>query len=142
MAIVGVLPKFVPVAQEWSERSENAEVAGQADLWRRPGGDDRVYVEDMLVPLQCLLNGTTARREKRASVRYYHVALDCHEVIVAEGLAVESYLDTGTRVASATGDARLKTTSRALTLRKATITGTMRQDVEVDRLIDPSVHNK
>ena len=49
------------------------------------------------------MNGTTIRQEARESVTYYHVELDCHEVIVAEGLAVESYLDTGNRAAFANG---------------------------------------
>jgi len=31
------------------------------------------------------------------SVEYWHVELDSHDVILAEGLAAESYLDTGNR---------------------------------------------
>ena len=34
---------------------------------------------------------------KRAAVTYYHVELPQHAVILAEGLPVESYLDTGDR---------------------------------------------
>ena len=30
---------------------------------------------------------------------YYHVELSTHDVILAEGLATESYLDTGNRAA-------------------------------------------
>ena len=37
-------------------------------------------------------------REDRARVvRYFHVELDRHDIILAEGLAAESYLDTGNR---------------------------------------------
>ena len=37
------------------------------------------------------------------SVTYYHVELPVHDVILAEGLACESYLDTGNRAAFANG---------------------------------------
>jgi Hint domain len=43
---------------------------------------------------------------KRDRVKYFHVELPRHEVILAEGLPVESYLDTGDRANfSGEGDA-------------------------------------
>jgi len=71
------------------------------DLFLSP--DHAVYVEGVLVPVWCLVNGTTIRQERRDVVTYYHVELDCHEVIVAECLAVVSYLDTGNRAAFGNG---------------------------------------
>ena len=41
--------------------------------------------------------GASIAQVEVASVEYWHVELDRHEVIVAEGMAVESYLDTGNR---------------------------------------------
>ncbi len=45
----------------------------------------------------CLINGTTIAREPAASVTYWHVELDAHDILLAEGLAAESYLDWGDR---------------------------------------------
>ena len=44
------------------------------------------------------MNGSTIRREKGwSSVDYYHVELNEHAILLAEGLPAESYLDTGNR---------------------------------------------
>ena len=57
-----------------------------------------VFLEDVLVPVTHLVNGVTILREqKRGQVRYFHIELDRHEVLIADGLAVESYRDTGNR---------------------------------------------
>ncbi|MCJ2084034.1 Hint domain-containing protein [Methylobacterium sp. J-090] len=50
-----------------------------------------------LVPIMCLINGTTIIREPATSVTYWHVELDAHDILLAEGLAAESYLDGGDR---------------------------------------------
>jgi antigen 43 len=42
-------------------------------------------------------DATIAREERTSQVTYYHVELDRHAVVFAEGLAAESYLDTGNR---------------------------------------------
>ena len=65
--------------------------------------DHAVLRGDVLIPVKYLVNGTTIRAESRASVLYFHVELDRHDVILAEGLAAESYLDTGDRSAFANG---------------------------------------
>jgi len=64
-------------------------------LWLSP--DHAVFVNDVLVPVKLLDNGTTIAQVKRDRVRYFHVELTRHAVILAEGLAVETYLDTGGR---------------------------------------------
>ena len=59
--------------------------------------DHAVYVDGVLVPVRLLVNGTSIAQVKRRTVTYYHVELAAHEVILAEGLPCESYLDTGDR---------------------------------------------
>jgi hypothetical protein len=57
-----------------------------------------IYVDGVLVPVTHLVNGATIRRETgRAAVTYFHVELDRHNIILAEGLACETYLDAGNR---------------------------------------------
>ncbi|MER2249669.1 Hint domain-containing protein, partial [Methylorubrum podarium] len=51
----------------------------------------------VLVPIMCLINGTTITREPLASVTYWHVELDAHDILLAEGLPAESYIDGGDR---------------------------------------------
>ncbi|WP_018263147.1 Hint domain-containing protein [Methylobacterium sp. WSM2598] len=51
----------------------------------------------VLVPVMCLINGTSIAREPAARVTYWHVELDAHDLLLAEGLAAESYLDLGSR---------------------------------------------
>ena len=64
----------------------------ERDLWLSP--DHAVFVNNVLVPVKLLINGTSIAQVKRTSVTDYHVELPRHEVIRAEGLPVESYLDT------------------------------------------------
>jgi hypothetical protein len=60
--------------------------------------DHAVWVDGSLVPIRLLLNGASIRRESvMGCVRYFHVELDRHEVLLAEGMPAESYLDTGNR---------------------------------------------
>jgi hypothetical protein len=61
--------------------------------------DHAVFVDGYLVPIRHLINGVSIVQEVRANVTYWHVELDRHGVILAEGLACESYLDTGNRSA-------------------------------------------
>jgi hypothetical protein len=60
--------------------------------------DHAVFIDGVLIPVKLLVNGTTIRREATCgSTTYYHVELDSHDVLLAEGLPAESYLDTGNR---------------------------------------------
>ncbi len=59
--------------------------------------DHAVLVDGVLIPIGRLCNGTTIRRIEVQSVTYYHVELDSHDILLAEGLPVESYLDAGER---------------------------------------------
>jgi len=79
--------------------------AGQPhrDLWLSP--DHAVFVGGVLVPVKLLVNGATVVQEAVERVRYFHVELEAHDVLLADGLACESYLDTGNRAAFANGGA-------------------------------------
>ncbi len=65
--------------------------------------DHAVYVGGVLIPVRYLLNGATIAQCRVRWVTYHHVELDRHDVLLAEGLPAESYLDTGNRGAFADG---------------------------------------
>lgn len=57
-----------------------------------------IALDGMLIPARLLTNGTTIRQDTTCrSVTYFHVELDSHDLLLAEGMAAESYLDTGNR---------------------------------------------
>jgi hypothetical protein len=86
----------------WPVRIE-AEAFGRhrpsRDLWLSP--DHAVFVAGDLIPIRYLVNGATIAQMPADQVTYWHVELPAHGVIYAEGLAAESYLDTGNRAAFA-----------------------------------------
>jgi hypothetical protein len=59
--------------------------------------DHAVYVDGALIPIRTLVNGTSIAPAAGGTVTYYHVELAQHDVLLAEGLPAESYLDTQTR---------------------------------------------
>ena len=61
--------------------------------------DHAVLVDGCLVPVRHAVNNVSIVQESRDSVTYWHVELDRHDVLLADGLACESYLDTGNRCA-------------------------------------------
>lgn len=65
------------------------------DLMLSP--DHAVFYNGSLIPVRYLENGITVARAPVESVTYFHVELDRHDVLLAEGLPAESYLDTGNR---------------------------------------------
>ncbi len=67
--------------------------------------DHAVFWEGVLIPVRHLVNGRTVRQEAVDAVTYFHVELAAHDVLLAERLACESYLDTGNRAAFANGGA-------------------------------------
>ncbi len=66
------------------------------DLFLSP--DHAVFVEGSLVPVKRLVNGASIAQVEQPKIAYYHIELAGHELILAEGLAVESYLDVGDRM--------------------------------------------
>jgi Hint domain len=71
------------------------------DLYLSP--DHAVYVDGILIPAKLLIDGRTIRQVRLKSVTYYHVELQDHDVIFANELPAESYLDTGDRMKFANG---------------------------------------
>jgi hypothetical protein len=68
------------------------------DLYVSPGHAICVNVlEDVLIPAASLINGATIRQVERKTITYWHVELDSHDVVVAENLFAESYIDVGNR---------------------------------------------
>jgi hypothetical protein len=71
------------------------------DLWLSP--DHAVFAGGALIPIRYLLNGASVAQQSVARVAYYHLELPRHDVVLAEGLPAESFLDTGNRAAFANG---------------------------------------
>jgi len=59
--------------------------------------DHAVFIEGVLIPVRYLLNGASIAQESAERITWWHVELDSHDVILSDGLASESYLDTGNR---------------------------------------------
>jgi collagen type I alpha len=66
-----------------------------SDLWLSP--DHALFLDGVLIPVKHLVDGKTIVQVPVDEVAYYHVELPRHDVLLAEGLPVESYLDTGDR---------------------------------------------
>ncbi len=61
-----------------------------------------LFLDGLLVPASALLNGSTiVQRAPRGRVEYVHVELDSHDILLAEGVPAESYVDDGNREAFA-----------------------------------------
>ena len=67
----------------------------ERDLFLSPGHP--VLVGTVLVPVMCLINGTSIARAPVDRVTYWHVELDAHDLLLTEGLPAESYVDGGSR---------------------------------------------
>ncbi len=59
--------------------------------------DHAVFDDGRLIPVRYLVNGVTVRQEDVDEVMYFHLELPTHDIVFAEGLPTESYLDTGNR---------------------------------------------
>jgi Hint domain len=78
------------------ERDAFAAGVPHRDLLVSP--DHAIFVDGKLICARQLVNGTTISREFGwTAVDYFHVELDQHAILLAEGLPAESYLDTGNR---------------------------------------------
>jgi hypothetical protein len=69
--------------------------------------DHAMFLDGLLVPAKALINGANITQLTRKTVTYYHIELAAHGVLLAEGAAAESYLETGNRGAFENGGAAL-----------------------------------
>jgi hypothetical protein len=89
-------PRPETVAPVRIQRDAFAENVPHADLLLSP--DHAVLVDGKLICARQLINGTTIRQDMQCTaIEYYHIELDQHAILLAEGLPAESYLDTGNR---------------------------------------------
>jgi len=70
--------------------------------------DHSVFVEDVLIPIKFLINETTVNQVSVRKVTYFHIELPRHDVVMAEGLPAESYLETGGRGAFENSDGAMQ----------------------------------
>jgi Hint domain len=66
--------------------------------------DHSVFVEGVLIPIKFLVNDATIAQVELDSIHYYHLELERHDVVLAEGLPAETYLETGGRAAFENAD--------------------------------------
>ncbi len=64
-------------------------------LWLSPGHS--VMVNGALIQIGVLVNDRTILQVPRKRVEYWHIELDSHDILLAEGLPAESFLDNGNR---------------------------------------------
>ena len=89
-------PRPDRVAPVRIQRGAFADNMPHSDLLVSP--DHAIFADGKLICARQLINGTTIRQETGLSVvEYFHVELDTHAILLAEGLPAESYLDTGNR---------------------------------------------
>jgi hypothetical protein len=79
----------------------------RADLFLSP--DHSLYVHEVLIPVRHLINGSTIMQVPVERVTYYRLELSQHDVLLAEGMPAESYLDMrdGSNYANRAGPFRL-----------------------------------
>ena len=89
-------PNLEAIAPILIQRGAFADNVPHRDLLVSP--DHAILADDKLICARQLINGTTVRQVKTiAAIEYFHIELESHAILLAEGLPTESYLDTGNR---------------------------------------------
>lgn len=74
-----------------------AENVPARDLYVSP--DHCMFLEGSLIPAKFLMNGTTVTQEPTlVPFEYFHIELEQHSIVLAEGAQTETYLDLGGRL--------------------------------------------
>jgi hypothetical protein len=74
------------------KKSAIADNIPSIDLLLSPGHS--ILLDDILIQAQSLVNGTTIYQDYSfTGINYYHIKLDAHYIINAEGVNIESYFD-------------------------------------------------
>jgi fibronectin-binding autotransporter adhesin len=66
--------------------------------------DHAIFAEGVLIPVKHLINDSSIQQIEAKAITYFHIELPRHNVILAEGLPTESYLNCGDRAAFANAD--------------------------------------
>lgn len=96
-----ISPKFSHPAKVNPIRFEQGALGDnlpERDLLVSP--DHGIAIDGLLINASALVNGRTIRQEREIpleSFTYYHVETEAHELLLAEGVAAESYLDLPAR---------------------------------------------
>jgi len=70
----------------------------------RVSPDHALYIDGYLIEAKTLVNGVTVIAEQNTRhVTYHHIELSQHDVVLAEGLPAETFLDSGNRQNFASG---------------------------------------
>jgi hypothetical protein len=72
-----------------------ADAVPARDLYLSP--HHTIYCDGVLIEAKNLINGASITQIPCDSVEYWHLELAAHDILLAEGLPAESYLDTGNR---------------------------------------------
>ena len=59
--------------------------------------DHAVFVDGVLIPVKFLINQTTIRQIKKSAITYHHLELERHDVVLADGLPAETWLNVGAK---------------------------------------------
>jgi hypothetical protein len=82
----------------WPVRiAAHAFAEGQPERLLLLSPDHSVFIDNVLIPVKYLVNDSTIVQAEVASISYFHIELPRHDILLAEGLPAESYLDIGDR---------------------------------------------
>ena len=98
----GRLPGGSPAPTRACSRCASGAGALGAGLPRRDllvSPDHALLLDGILIPAAGLVNGHSITRERGLTdIRYHHIELETHDILLAEGAAAESYLDDDSRL--------------------------------------------
>ena len=63
--------------------------------------DHAIWIDGKLIPARMLVNGRSIVQDHVDDVEYFHVGLDSHDLLLAEGIQVESFLDVNAMLEAA-----------------------------------------